>query len=80
MTTKVPGAIGRAKAAVLGPAAAALPVLRADALRGLRRRLREDQPAPFRLLDRAQQGHLHDLLTIRRDVLEATVWMPCATG
>ena len=49
---------GCGQGGVLGPAPAALPVLRADALRRLRRRLRQDQPAPFRLLDRAQQGHL----------------------
>ena len=55
MTSKVEG-VGQG--GVLGPAPAALPVLGPDALRGVRRRLRQDQPAPFRLLDRAQQGHL----------------------
>ena len=50
---------GRRPAAGLGPAAAALPVLRADAMRLLRRRLHQDQRRPVRLLDGAQQGHLH---------------------
>ena len=58
---------------LLGPPPPALPVLRPDALRLLRRRVRRPQCRAYRLRERPQQRHLRQQATIRRDALEATV-------
>ena len=63
----------RRRARLLGPAAPALSVLRADAVRRLRRRDRQFQPALYRLRERPQQRHLRQSPTMRRDELEALV-------
>jgi hypothetical protein len=56
-----------------GPETAALPALRADALRALRWRLYDDLVGDAGVLDRAQQGTCYNRIDIRRNELETRV-------